>query len=208
MPTQLASDNFQRADANPISGNWTNVDNAIQIVSHLAEATVISAYNIGYYNDVVWPNDQYSEITIGATDASFDYVMPAVRVDNSVATAYFALAELNTGNIFIQELTNGTVNTLAGPTSSGAAFQIGDVIRLTVQGTTLTATKNGATILSVSDSSILSGNAGIGFFTATLASAAISLWAGGNLQTPTVSNSTPGRAINALSSPLFQLNKL
>ena len=56
----LASDNFQRANANPIGGNWSPIDSGTlgpaQLVSH--QATQAGGVNgDSYYNAIVWPAD-------------------------------------------------------------------------------------------------------------------------------------------------------
>lgn len=181
--TQLASDNFQRPDANPIGGNWTTLPNtnAVQLVSHEAEASVLAAENLIFYNSVVFPNDQYSEITIG--NITGGYIHVGVRLGGS-GNGYILLVESTSGNFYIQRLDGGSSNNLIGPVSSGGPFTSGEVIRLTVQGTTFTGSRNGTNAISVTDATYLSGSAGLGFFTfGSVAVATVSEWAGGNLIT-------------------------
>ena len=62
----LASDNFQRADANPIGGNWTQIHSAAgyttsQIASNLVEPSAAGSWADSYDNAVAFPNDQWSQ---------------------------------------------------------------------------------------------------------------------------------------------------
>lgn len=182
--TQLAFDKFQRADANPIGGNWTTLSNTgdIQLASQQAQASLLASECEAFYNAAVWPNDQYSEITLGVTTSQYIHV--GVRYGGA-GNGYILLVECTSGNVYIQKLAGGSGSTLIGPVSSGLPFSSGEIVRLTVQGTLLSATRNGIPATSVTDSDIASGSAGFGFFVfGAIAGATVASWSGGNLLTP------------------------
>jgi hypothetical protein len=183
---QLASDNFQRADANPIGGNWTTgggASNPQQLASHLVEATVNNAtYCMSFWNPIVWPNDQYSEVTLfNLGGPGTNYIGAAVRMSSSAQTVYMGLVESGTQNLYIQKNVAGVVSNPAGPLAT--TVNVGDVFRLSAVGTLVTFYQNGVQMLQATDASIASGSAGMMHFnaaTGTFTSSQISAWAGGN----------------------------
>ena len=186
----LASDNFQRANENPLSGGgvWTSaVLNGMQIVSDLAETTVASATNGSAYTGITWPNDQYSEVTCApgfvAAGANY-YVIPMVRIGGTLSspTCYLVFVS-GTGAVILEKYVSGTLTNLSGsatPAFPTVTVHDGDVFSLKVIGTTLSVWQNGQLVCTCTDSAIASGSAGFGAFATTiLADAQISLWAGG-----------------------------
>jgi Fn3 associated len=191
--SQLASDNFQRANENPLSdgGNFTAAfAHAMQVVSDVALPTLINTSDASQYSGIVWPNDQYSEVTAGTgwkAGAGANYIVPMVRIGGTTGSpnAYVAFVE-NTGTVFIQKYVAG-VNTNLHTVSPNLLIADGDVFRLSVVGTTLNFYQNGFLVYSLTDASLSSGNAGFGAnAVATLSLAPISLWAGGS-----ATNATP-----------------
>jgi hypothetical protein len=180
MP-QLASDNFQRANENPLSnsGKWTTSFNeiAMQVASDLCEGGAPSANSASVWTGISWPNDQYSEITIGGIGASAN-IAPLVRGSASVQSYYFAaVIGLGSTDIVLEKFVAGTPTLIA---FTPATVNSGDVIRLEVQGTSLTVKQNGVVVLGpVTDSDVASGSAGIRS-TTSVQFATASLWAGGN----------------------------
>jgi hypothetical protein len=84
--TQLASDNFQRADENPLSqgGNWsassfTSFFVPSQVLSNLAASTSNAHPSCSLYTGVVFPNDQYAEITVAVGANIVVDALPTVR---------------------------------------------------------------------------------------------------------------------------------
>jgi hypothetical protein len=185
--TQLASDNFTRADSNPISGSWTSTGaiSQMQIVSNQAECgtTDVSHINASVSTAVSWPNDGYSEITIATFTSATHSVNPLYRVAS--ANGYSIVCSPGANASQIQRFVAGQ-----GAASIGSNFTVvsGNVVRLTCSGTTISAQVNGSTVASGTDSNYASGSAGIGGYSpdASFNLDTISLWAGGNLLAPTV----------------------
>jgi hypothetical protein len=194
--TQLASDNFARANENPLSdgGNFTASHlHAMQLVSGVAEPSLAATVNGSQYSGISWPNDQYSEVTAGpgfAAGSGTNYLTVEVRISGTSAApnSYIAIIQNSGANVFIQKFISGTNTNLH--TITGLTVTDGDVFRLTALGTTISFYQNGNLIYSFSDSSLSSGNPGLGAQAAvTDGLAPISLWAGGSMvnATPTFS---------------------
>src|SRR6202008_3356062 len=78
----LASDNFTRANENPLSqgGNWSAVggafDDPLQVVSNACEGTSTDPSNIPamQYSGLAWPNDCWMQGTIASASNLNDTV--------------------------------------------------------------------------------------------------------------------------------------
>ena len=217
---QLQSYAFTTVE-NPLSdgGNFTTTSglSALRVPSSgVCEPSVTGvgcgAYWVGKAVQVgdSWPADHYTEMTVLTELGVNDIFVPSVR--NSLVAQTYYQANVQSG------ATLGLYKTIAGMTTllgTGTAVVIsdGDVIRLSISGTSLVLTQNGTLIASVSDSSISSGVPGLELFNSTaIADTQISLWAAGANQaaTPTfnpvagsyatsqnvkISSSTPGGLI-------------
>jgi hypothetical protein len=153
-------DNFNRADG-PLGSNWlTSLDLA-------GPAPVVSSNQCrgsdtlcpAYWNPAVnsFSNDQHAQATY-VTATSFDHAGVVVRHDTS-GHSNFYLFFANGSNLSIYKCTAGSYLQIGTGTNSG--FANGDVLRLEVVGSTLTAKVNGTTFITVTDSSFTSGQPGI-----------------------------------------------
>lgn len=182
---QIATDTFNRANANPVGGNWTTTEAAaLQIVSNAIEASAGSnTRNGAYYNAVTWPINQYSEMSF-STMASTQASGPGVRMSGSGGTTngYYALVEGTSGSntLYFQKIVAGSA---ANVTSlAGANVVIGDIVRIEVHGINVVINVNGVAKITTTDLSLASGKAGL-FFYSSAASASgggtSQYWAGG-----------------------------
>src|SRR5580700_9950296 len=107
MPTQLATDNFTRADANPISGTWTS--SSVQIVGDVAEPSSSSSVVVEYAfsTAAVWSADQYSEISGGALTNSGNYRGPTVRMSAGGTGYGFMYTPGNVVSAFLERFASG-----------------------------------------------------------------------------------------------------
>src|SRR6267378_2171330 len=91
---RLASDSFQRANENPLSngGTWTTLPtfSALQLIGNVVEASALSVGCGAYRNNILWPNDQSSEITLGTGGTGTSTFILVVRASTSVKTWYEA----------------------------------------------------------------------------------------------------------------------
>src|SRR5256885_4960195 len=72
VPQQLATDAFNRADENPIAGNWSSVAGAnLQLLDKAARAAAPSpgTDGVAFHNALTWPADQWAAGTIAALPA-------------------------------------------------------------------------------------------------------------------------------------------
>jgi hypothetical protein len=191
---QLASDTFQRADANPIGGNWTPLSTTglwtvAQLISDEVYGTVVVPVGDGiasdsFYNAVTWPNDQWAETTIGSL-LNFGTVGVSLRMatDGSQNEYSFIVQGdgVHQGSWEIQAVNGGAFTVLASgflPTTAA-----GDIVRGEVQGNVLRMFYNGTLLGEVTDSSISSGAAGFAIEPSSVAvtDVAISSWRGGSI---------------------------
>lgn len=176
-PTQIASDNFNRADG-PIGANWTTYAAAgLQIASNLVEATT-TGRNGAFWNANAFNADQYSEITIAGTAGA---IAPTVRCSTAGGEngyeAYFSGTFGSAGTMFFQRSVAGAVTNVS---NVAATISVGDVVRIQAVGTTITIYKNGVIILTAQDTNLTSGSPGIFTQSNPITNAQASLWAGGN----------------------------
>ena len=145
-----------------------------------------------------WPADQYSEVTV-LTNSIFagpDVFGPMVRCSSSADTGYQVncvgmLGSAGNGSALVFSRVAGT-STQIGSSVMGLTWNVGDVVRLMVVGTTLTLTKNGITIFTNTSSTIASGSPGFILNNTTApADTQISLWAAGGTQAATPTFNSP-----------------
>lgn len=181
--TELASDNFDRADG-ALGANWTAnsaESGTLTIVSNaVARGTDSDASAI--YNAVAWPNDQYSEITIGTADTVVGNGMgPICRSPSSSVKTYYRLIVSSSGYELLKFVAGGNTSLASG---TGTTFAAGNTARLECTGgatTTLRMYKNGVQFggdITDSSSPITSGNAGIAYSSSS--DETIASWAGGD----------------------------
>lgn len=200
-----ASDNFNRANGG-LGANWSTITGwtAPQIAGNLVEPGAAGGTDsAARWNADAFGNDQFSQITVvNAGSSTNDVVGVVVRAAAAANTFYQALVRGPIGAsclIQVRKVVAGTI-TVLGTTLAPVA--VGDTFRLTVVGTTLTATVNGVLRVEVGDSAIAAGSAGIYLFdAASVTSAQLDNWSGG---TPAVTTHTlTDSGSVAISSPSF-----
>jgi hypothetical protein len=159
----LATDAFNRSTG--LGANWTAVPGLtgpFTIVSNLYAAGVPGQNSSGcYWNAASFPADQYAQGTIILQASGGG---PIVRVNASTGEHYEVIVD-NPGasaTIALYRFAPGPSWTLLGSTTS--ATTVGDVLRLEVQGSTLTAFLNGVVKVTGSDGTLTSGAAGLYFY--------------------------------------------
>lgn len=173
--TTLATDNFNRANINPLDGNWTQLASGggfgpAQLVSNAVEGATAGVNADSWYNGISWPNNQWTQVTV--TTLSNSFIGISLRQSTSGAqTAYrFVFGQGSTGGSvpYIIQLANaGSFTTLR---SGSATLNNTDVISAEAIGTTLNFYVNASLIDSVTDTTITSGAGG--FMIAPITSAA------------------------------------
>jgi|SRR5580658_222029 hypothetical protein len=182
----LALDNFTRANANPIGGNWTPLATvsgflAAQLASNLAEPSAAGNAD-SWWNALTWGNDQWSEVTVAACVSS--YVGISLRQSTAGAVTAYRLFWNGTlgasGTWTIQKVVANTFTTLA---SGSLTLNAGDSLLGVVVGSNLLFYWNGYLFAAATDSAIASGAAGFMLATAgAVTAASINSWKGGQFQ--------------------------
>jgi hypothetical protein len=189
----LATDDFNRADAG-LGANWTTVTGADQpdIESQLVvEGTLGGAAARALYTALTFPNDQYASIKVVTAATSTARAVGVILRGVTSALTHYELQVLGplgaTTTISLFRFNSGTPTQLA---TTGASYTVasGDILKLRVIGSTLTAFLNGTQVFSYVDGSpISSGTPGI-FVTANgnaVAEAQLDNWEGGDTTTAT-----------------------
>jgi len=148
-----AYDNFNRSNG-AIGSNYTVTNGGINVASNVIQGTA-TGNNVAFWNANSFFTDQFAEATVTSLNGTTDFIGPSVRV--SPGSNWYSCFE-NSTTVFIQKEVSGAFNNITNAASTGAA---GDILRLEVQGNALTCYKNGAVILTATDSSLSSGSPGV-----------------------------------------------
>lgn len=163
-------DNFNRANGG-LGANWTTQTSrsAPQIVGNLVEASAVGAAtdSASHWNADAFNADQFAQIQIAAINTDVNKAVGVMVRSAAAAQTYYKLTAKGPIGLSLCELTKtiaGVNTTLATGTE---VFSVGDLLRLTVTGTTLVATRNGAPFMQTTDSGIATGQPGIYMFCGT-----------------------------------------
>jgi hypothetical protein len=180
----LATDTFTRADQNPISGNWTTCSGqgGLRLLT-----TAIAHIDSGtdgciYYNAVTPNNDQYSQavMTRGSdtTAGNGSGMCVTVRQATGANSLYdVCVNAAATLNVTLAKRVTGSYTAIWSRT---ATFADGDILKLSVTGTTLKVFVNGVQVGADStDSALTSGRCGIAYSSNSVGATADS-WECGN----------------------------
>lgn len=190
----LASDNFNRANENPLSSPWASVAGvgALRVVSNMVANSGTDTDCAMRYDGVAWPADHYSEVVVGAAvpqDAG-----PGVRISTSGQNGYFANAY--DGWLHIFKWVSGVPTTVADLAELGPAN--GDAFRLAVAGNVLRVFVNGVQRgADATDSSLATGQPGVHIYESDVR---YDSWAGGTDETPGT-HEVSGRGSFAVDAP-------
>ena len=157
---QTASDNFTCASPPcSLSSNWTTTVVGFSIYTANEVESVRSGQTLAHWNASSFPANQSVQATVGMLSAG-SYTGPAARVGTGSDTGYDCV--WNSLGLYLRLHNSGTDTTL----QTGSAPNIGDVIKIVPTGTTIscTDTRSSTVIqtLSVTDTTLSSGQPGIG----------------------------------------------
>jgi hypothetical protein len=193
--TALASDNFQRANENPLSdgGNWTTPSYATASLELVSDAVQVPGNNGAHeeqYTGVTWPNDQYCKVVLGAVvnpSAQANSINLFCRQSTSADTEYFAsltFKVLTTARVVrLGYKINGTQTIISSNVEVN--YATGDVWVFAVVGNTLYLYQNGTLVVSAQDTgnNITSGEVGFELNVGTgnsLTGLTVTSWEGGS----------------------------
>jgi hypothetical protein len=195
----LASDNFTRANSNPIGGNWSQrfVGSGYapaQLLSDAAAGAIAGDNCDSYWNNTNWSSNQWTQVTVGSCSNS-SYIGFVLRggANQYINTAYRFYWNGNLGSAGVWTLAkvvNGSNTSLA---TGSLTLNVGDVLTGAIIGTTIMVYWNGLLLDVITDSSIVFGSPGFLIVPATnVSDVSITAWSGGNfvgLFTPPLLNS-------------------
>jgi hypothetical protein len=192
----LASDNFNRADEDPLSGggNWSvaNSELKFKLISNAVVPAGPASDSGEYYSGVAWPNDQYSKAKLSCVGSGGGGagVGLKVRQASGANTQYRVVVDhAAANNVDLQKVVAGSYSSVAGYPRT-QAWADGDTWELRAQGTTLSVWLNGVQVgADATDNGIASGSAGIAF-SSTETSASIEDWEGGDFSGATLTPQT------------------
>jgi len=166
--TVLASDNFNRANQNPIGSPWTNFQGNAQLISNALSPAVVTA-NISaavIYTGITWPNDQFSQASLTQLITGEGYAALVLR-HTTGGDYYYCGFDASPGfggmgvstTIHIWRFVGGSLTSL---TSGFTTPHVNDVFSCQAVGSAISFSQNGTLLLSAMDSSpITSGSAGL-----------------------------------------------
>lgn len=176
-----------------LSGSWTQVGFSAQTLArntNQGKATAADGLHdiLAFWNADAFANDQYAQavyVSGGALGTNYAYLVVRGSGTGNAFVGYLFFTDSTSGldhTGIIRYGANETPTTISTITTTVAN---GDLLRVEVSGTTLTAKKNGAIVGTVTDATIASGSAGAGVFNTAGAgnNVLIDDWEGGNLAT-------------------------
>jgi hypothetical protein len=192
---QLVSYNFSTVE-NPLSngGNFTTISDvdftgALKVIAgNKCEQVTVNSPGGSFWSGSVsapgnvWPNDQYSEVTLTTAGANSTYYVVVRQGAANSGTQYILTLNLSVPEYILFAVVAGTAHTLL--TQTGVTIAQGDVWRLSITGNVLTVTRNGSGVtgspFTDTNNYIASGSPGFGLNdTTAIANTQTSLWAAG-----------------------------
>lgn len=180
-PDYDPSDTFVRANETPLAGNWarlTGSTNNINLASNVIRSSA-AGDKFYYYSGAANHADQWSEFRTNSRVTNDDWG-PAVRVGSNGFSAYFCVRYTGTpsGNLFLKYVA-GMFTQIATATVVNPAA--GDVDRITVSGSSISATYNGTAFSNSpqTDTSLTTAGNGVGVFIYDIGGG-LNNWQGGN----------------------------
>ena len=183
--TQTASDNFQRADEEPLNpANWTNNtagEGDLAIVSHLCVAQNAAGGGAEFYTGVSFPENQFVKIIINGFQSGSSeielLILSALDESRAYALALVALGD-GTAELALESVPGASI-----ATKTGIVVQTGDVMALGLAGSTVYAFYNGVVVLSfAADGSSTSGDPGLAIsWSAAQTDTSVSLFSAGSI---------------------------
>jgi hypothetical protein len=153
-----ATDNFTNSNGTALtshSASWTANTGAFDIQSNTCQTNTPTSEGMAHWNADAFSDNQYAKGTI-ADVSSFRYIGPGVRIHASAHTGYEYASDSGDASYFGKFIA-GSYTQFA----SSGVFSTSEVIKITAEGTTITAYIDDAQQHQQTDSAISSGSAGI-----------------------------------------------
>ena len=182
-----ATDEFTRANANPIGGNWSTTGNAnaLQLVGNAVDATDTNT-NAAHWSADTFNNDQYCLVAITTVAAGVSGG-PTVRAGangaNPAGYLWFYPGTANTMRLYRWNGDGPNSYTQIGSDYS-VTVNAASVLKISVSGTTLTPAVDGVNQTTQADSTWASGSAGLQIYGTGAPQPPLDNWEGGNVGPP------------------------
>lgn len=164
--TQTVTDNFNRADVNPIAGNWTDSGSSshFEILTNAAQPDAFGGADAdAIYSAWTGGDNHYSqaELTLSGTSATAGLGVSVRHSSTASVNTMYRLVLDAGGNYELSKFITGSKTSLrTGTVTYGATKKLG----LSISGSTLKIWYDGAQVgTDVSDSGISSGVPGISY---------------------------------------------
>lgn len=158
----ITSDNFNRANNTSLGASWTvQFSLPWSIVSNVLQTPTTPPVTSRQVHTAVMPDRQWACVTVATIGGTAQiWTGVTLRTSTSADTQYQFLASRNTASrSLIEKRVGGVLTTLTS--ENATTWANGDQVCGEADGTTLRLYRNSTLILTVSDSSIASGSAGV-----------------------------------------------
>lgn len=167
----LASDNFNRVNANPIGTPWTAATGSIQLLSNaIVPASITPQFNSILFSGT-WPNDQSVQATLTQLRQKSGYPALVLRSDSNAQNFYYIDLDASPGfggiglstPFNLQKMLGGVLQPVEYYGFGYITPQLNDTFRAQIVGATISVFQNGTLIGSFTDtkSPIASGSPGL-----------------------------------------------
>jgi hypothetical protein len=175
----LATDDFTRADENPLATGWTDggQSNVLKLVSNHVEPVNLAQDGMAFYSSIAWPLAQASEakVTVTGTAGGGAGIGPAVRCSAGNTCYRLVLDHAASNNCAIQRFVAAVFTSLVTFTQ---AFTDGDAWTLAMVDATLYVYYKGLLVKTFLDTTpINTGSAGLSY-SSTETAAQLDDWRG------------------------------
>lgn len=152
------TDDFNRANGS-VGANYDHINSGVVISTNRFNGGAIGrSYSIVKTSTASFAANQSAQITI-PTVSSFDFAGVCVRFNAGTTSGYMLLTDGRSNTACrIYRVDTGTPTMIGG---ANVPVVNGDILKLDITGTTLTASVNGATIDTVVDATYASGQPGV-----------------------------------------------
>lgn len=163
-PPTVVTDNFNRTNGTSLvsTGNWIGASDAQNSTEFVSYGNGLSAVYPGTGEMIRWShpigNDQYSQFVCQSPSFHYGVAVRVIPNGSGINLNGYGLYTTNSG-LALSRYDDGNETSLNF--DSGTYFSAGDVLRLEITGSTLTAKMNGAVLWNVTDSTYPSGQPGI-----------------------------------------------
>ena len=206
--TVLFTDSFTRADSSSTGTGWVlsiGWTDQLGILSNQASEVNLGNRAGSQYTAITWPNDHYSK-ALCVTNPAFFWGVKAREVTSGTLRNYYSAGQDDNdfgGGITTTRLMKEVANVVSSLGTGTAGMAAGKTITCQTQGTTITMFVNGVQDISVTDSSLASGAAGLGANHSVANVAMFDDFEGGDLNSVTSKFPLPRIRPAAPGSPLW-----